>query len=135
MSHVIEAQFFRAQRRRVAFSLEAPAKPPAPVERPASVAQALALAHHVARAIESGRIRGPAALARALGFTRPRITQLLQLAQLAPDLQARVIFLMAVDGREPVSERALRFVAAASAWGEQRERFAALAHRLAIKTS
>jgi hypothetical protein len=38
----------------------------------------------------------------------------------APDLQARVLELKAVDGVEPISGRTLRAVAHAGSWVEQR---------------
>lgn len=65
-----------------------------------------------------------AAVARKLGLTRARVTQLLDLLLLAPDLQAAVLAMEAVDGAEPMSERALRAVAHAGAWTEQRTAWA-----------
>lgn len=50
---------------------------------------------------------------------------LLDLIQLAPDLQEQILSLEAVDGVEPVSERALRAVAHAGPWREQRVAFSA----------
>ncbi|WP_375766103.1 hypothetical protein NR798_30955 [Archangium gephyra] len=45
---------------------------------------------------------------------------MLDLLLLAPDLQARVVELEAIDGAEPMAERTLRAVAHAGTWGEQR---------------
>ena len=59
-------------------------------------------------------------MARKLGLSRARVTQLLDLFLLAPDLQQAVLALEAVDGAEPLSERALRAVAHAGSWVEQR---------------
>jgi hypothetical protein len=42
---------------------------------------------------------------------------------LAPDIQEEVLFLEAVDGQEPLSERGLRAIAHAGAWEVQRERW------------
>jgi hypothetical protein len=85
----------------------------------------LALAHHLREAIESGRLPDAASAARALGFTRARITQILDLTLLAPDIQEAVLHLEAVNGAEPtVNERVLRGVVQAASWREQRERFA-----------
>ncbi|WPB80934.1 hypothetical protein KYC5002_17590 [Archangium violaceum] len=53
------------------------------------------------------------------------MTQLLDLLLLAPDLQARVLELEAVDGAEPMAERTLRAVAHAGTWAEQRAVWAA----------
>lgn len=88
--------------------------------RPAKVAQQLALAHHLHAAIDRGAVADRADVARKLGLTRARVTQLLDLLLLAPDLQDAVLALEAVDGAEPMAERRLRAVAHAGTWAEQR---------------
>ena len=72
------------------------------------------------QAIERGEYRDRADAARAHGLTRGRVTQLLNLSLLAPDIQEHLLELEAVDGREPLSERALRKVVRHSCWAEQR---------------
>jgi hypothetical protein len=94
--------------------------PPSPVSRPARVALMLALAHKIQQAIDSGAVTDRADVERRLGFTRARITHLLDLLTLAPDIQEQVLGLVAVDGQEPVSERVLRMVARSGVWDEQR---------------
>jgi hypothetical protein len=103
-----------------------PEAPPAPVRRPARVAVMLALAHKIQQAIDAGTVRDRAEVARRLGFTRARVTHLMDLTLLAPDLQERVLGLEAVDGVEPIGERALRPVVRACRWEEQRALFDAL---------
>lgn len=110
----------------VVFSQEPPPAPPAPVRRPARVARMLALAHRLQRAIRRGEYDDRADLARQFGITRARVTQLLNLTLLAPDIQEQVLQLEAVDGVQPTSERTLRGVVAAVGWREQRERWAHL---------
>ncbi|MFY1824431.1 hypothetical protein ACN47A_00815 [Myxococcus fulvus] len=83
----------------------------------------LALAHHVESAIERGLVASAADVAGQLGFTRARVTHLLDLQLLAPDIQEEVLFLDAVDGKEPLSERGLRAIAHAGTWVVQRERW------------
>ena len=107
----------------VVFSQEPPPPPPETVRRPARVARMLALAHRLQRSIDSGEIHDRAAVARQYGLTRARVTQLLNLTLLAPDIQEQVLALEAVDGLEPTSERALRGVSREMAWGEQRRRW------------
>ena len=102
------------------FTDEAPEPPPAPVYRPARVAQMLALAHRLEAAIDRGGYRDRADLARQLGFTRARVTQLLDLTLLAPDIQEQILNLEAIDGREPLTERGIREVVAQTGWEEQR---------------
>jgi ParB-like chromosome segregation protein Spo0J len=79
----------------------------------------LALAHKIREAIARGQVRDQADVARRLGFTRARVTQLMDLTLLAPDLQERVLGLEAVDGVEPISERVLRTVVHAGSWADQ----------------
>lgn len=117
---VLTGTLFRTPSSPVTFTEEAPPLQPEPVQRPAKVARMLALAHHIQNAIDRGVVADRAAVARKLGFTRARITQLLDLLLLAPDIQARVLELEAIDGVEPMSERALRGVAHAGSWLEQR---------------
>ena len=45
---------------------------------------------------------------------------MLALLALAPDLQERVLFREAVDGIEPLTERALRLMTRARSWEAQR---------------
>ena len=107
------------------FTDDPPPAPLEPVRRPARVAQALALAHRLQAAIDRGDYRDRAELARQLGFTRARVTQILDLLLLAPDLQEHVLDLKAVDGQEPMAERALRDVVRRESWVEQRRLFRA----------
>lgn len=116
---VVTGQFHRVQRGHGKRFVQEP--PPGPVHRPARVAVMLALAHKIQDAIDRGTVRDRAEVARRLGFTRARITHLLDLTLLAPDIQERILFVEAVDGVEPMSERALRAVAHAGSWKEQRK--------------
>ena len=93
---------------------------PAPVRRPARVAIMLALAHKIQQAIDRGAIRDRAEVARRLGLTRARVTQLLDLTLLAPDIQERVLFAESVDGLEPMGERAVRAAVRVEDWAKQR---------------
>jgi len=115
---VVTGQFHRVQRGHGKRFVQEP--PPGPVRRPARVAVMLALAHKIQQAIDGGAVRDRAEVARRLGFTRARITHLLDLTLLAPDVQEQVLDLEAVDGVEPISERELRKVAHAGSWREQR---------------
>ena len=118
--HILTGTLFRRRSSRVTLSETPPLPKPEPVRRPAKVARMLALAHHLQGAIDRGFVADRAAVARKLGLTRARVTQLLDLLLLAPDLQQAVLGLEAVDGAEPVSERGLRAVAHAGSWVEQR---------------
>jgi hypothetical protein len=102
-----------------------------PVRRPARVAVMLALAHHIRSAIDDGRVRTQADAASRLGYTPARMSQLLDLLQLAPDLQERVLWLEAVDGVQPLPERLLRPIVHMARWDEQRLAFARVYSKLA----
>jgi hypothetical protein len=112
-----------------AFSTEPPASPREPVRRPARVARMLALAHRLQAAIDRGDYRDRAEFARQLGFTRARVTQLLDLLLIAPDVAERVVFLEAIDGVEAPTERALRALVRRETWDEQRRARSATAQR------
>lgn len=120
---IIERPFFRVKRRSVALAEHRPPPKPRQVHRPAKVAQQLALAHHLQEAIDQGTLTDRADVARRLGLTRARVTQLFDLLMLAPDIQEAILGLEAVDGVEPMAERALREVVSARSWAEQRARW------------
>ncbi|HEX2691105.1 MAG TPA: hypothetical protein VHN14_31035 [Kofleriaceae bacterium] len=123
---VITGTLHRTQRGHGRAFVAEPAPVIAPVCRPARMAIMLALAHKIAAAIANGQLRDQADAARRLDITRARVTQLLALLLLAPDLQERVLFLEAIDGIEPVTERALRLVTHTRSWEEQRATYHAL---------
>ncbi|ACY13501.1 hypothetical protein [Haliangium ochraceum] len=97
----------------------APSAPP-PARRPARVAQMLAFAHRVEAEVARGEFESRSAAARHYGMTTGRITQIMSLLWLSPEIQEDVLFLKAVDGREPVSGQALEKIARVVDWGEQR---------------
>jgi hypothetical protein len=74
-------------------------KEPPPVYEPASseiphpIARRMAMAIECKRLIESGAVVDAAEMARIAGVTRARMTQVLDLNLLAPDLQERLLFL------------------------------------------
>ena len=84
------------------------------------VARLLALAHRIDAMIQAGELHDLAHAARACGVTRPRVTQIMNLLLLAPEIQEAILDLPPVTkGREPISERSLRVVVAEFEWREQ----------------
>ena len=69
----------------------------APGERPlrrtnaARLARQLALAHWIERAVEAGQVASYGEVARVLGLTESRITQITALVGLSPKVQERVL--------------------------------------------
>lgn len=119
--HVIKGKLYRVRRGHgFQFAQKPPPPAPEPVRRPAHVARMLAFAHRLQTAIDRGDYRDRAHLADSQGLTRARITQLLDLTLLAPDIQEQILFLEAVDGVEPMSVRSLRRLVCACEWEMQR---------------
>jgi hypothetical protein len=117
---VFQGKLHRVQRGHgKAFTGGPPAPPPEPVCRPARVAIMLALAHKIQDAIDRGVVRDRAEVARRLGLTRARLTQLMDLTTLAPDIQEKILFLESVDGVEPMSEHTVRSTAQVAFWPAQ----------------
>ena len=80
----------------------------------------MALALRFERLLREGTVQSYAELARLGRVTRARITQIMNLLHLAPNLQERVLFLAPVrQGRPRVTEHGLRQVAALVCWREQ----------------
>lgn len=92
---------------------------PAPVRRPARIALMLALAHKIRQALDRGKAADQAEIARQLGCTPARITQLLDLTLLAPAIQEYLLALEAIDGIELITERTLRGLTHTSSWHDQ----------------
>lgn len=104
-------------------------RPPAPVVAPvpARIARLVALAHHVEGLVRSGKVRDYADVAALGGITRARVTQIVNLLLLAPDIQAQLLDMERPPvGREEVGERDVRDIAAEMDWNVQRRMFRAL---------
>jgi hypothetical protein len=85
------------------------------------VTQVLALAIHFQNMIQRGEARNYADLARLGCITRERISQVMELIWLAPDIQQEILeFPPNKTGRFPVSEVAARRVAEDLGWAQQR---------------
>lgn len=90
-------------------------------ERVPRVARLMALAIRIDGLIASGAIRDQAEAAHVGHITRARMTQILNLLHLAPDIQLAVMNLPPTTrGRDPIVERHLRPIAAEVIWERQR---------------
>ncbi|MCO6438159.1 MAG: hypothetical protein J5J06_13780 [Phycisphaerae bacterium] len=84
------------------------------------VARLMALAIRLERLLKDGVARDYADLARLGGVTRARLTQIMNLTLLAPDIQEAVLFLpRTLRGRDPISEPHLRALTAVPDWRRQ----------------
>ncbi|MBI5546764.1 MAG: hypothetical protein HY901_23010 [Deltaproteobacteria bacterium] len=103
--------------------LESPSAP----GRIPRVTRLLALAHKFQRMIDDGTVESMADLARLGHVTRARVTQIMDLLLLAPDIQEALLFLPSGErGHDPIHLRELRYVCQAPVWAEQRARWAEL---------
>jgi hypothetical protein len=97
------------------------------------VTQVLALAIHFDDMIRQGEAKNFADVARLAGLCRERISQLMRLTYLAPDIQVELLYLPPTStGRYPVSETSIRRIASLLSWVDQRDQWERLEveHRL-----
>jgi len=88
------------------------------------IARLLALARHIDDLVRSGTLGSYAAAARLGHVSRARMSQILALVHLAPDLQEQMLFLQRpARGRTAPVLRQVLQVAAALDWDEQRRRW------------
>ena len=85
------------------------------------VARLLALAHKFQGMLDRGEVESMAELARLGRVSRARITQIMDLLMLAPEIQAEVLFLQTSSSW--VQLRGLLHVCAEPIWKAQRERW------------
>jgi|ERR1043166_7529466 hypothetical protein len=85
------------------------------------VARLMALAIHVDELIRTGAIKDYAEAARLGQVTRARMTQIMNLLNLAPDIQEALLCMpRTVRGRDAIGERQLRPIASMVTWRQQR---------------
>jgi hypothetical protein len=105
---------------------------PQPVTTPphgkvARAARQLALAHAIERRVRAGELDDLAHAARVFGLTRARVTQIVNLTLLAPEIQEELLAMPPVTrGRDPITERRLRAIVAEPAWERQLDGWARL---------
>jgi hypothetical protein len=100
---------------------EKPTPPPSPKGRVPKIARLMALAIRFDGLLARGEVRDYAELARLGHVTRARVTQIMNLLQLAPDIQEQILFLPEVEGgRDPTKEWQVRPIVAEVDWGRQR---------------
>ena len=109
---------------------ESPAKPELPAGAVPRVARLMALAIRCEELVRRGEVADYADLARLGHVTRARMSQIINLLNLAPDIQEQILFLpLTTHGRDPIGERNLRPICAMADWKEQRSRWRKLRSR------
>ncbi len=91
------------------------------------VSRLMALAIRFDRLVREGKVADLSELARLAHVSQPRMTQIMNLNHLAPDIQVELLFLPRVTrGRERIHERMLRPIAAVLDWPAQRSNWTML---------
>ena len=110
----------RRARRKVVMSGPAP-EPAAPTGRIPRVSKLMALAIRFDQLLFEGKVTDQSELARLAHVTQPRMTQIMNLLHLAPDIQEELLHLPPVtSGDDPITEHDLRPITRMRDWWKQR---------------
>ena len=82
------------------------------------IAKLLALAHHLDGLIKSGIVKDYADIARLGRVSRPRVTQIMNLLLLPPDIQETILN-FPPQGHEIITERKIRHILKEPEWEKQ----------------
>jgi hypothetical protein len=127
----IECAFHVTRRGKGRQEMQAGARPKMPCARGhvPRVAKLLALAHRFEGLVQTGLVTDYAELARLGRVSRARISEIMSLLSLAPDLQEQILFLPRTErGRDPIQMRHLLPIAQVPDWKIQRQLWTALAN-------
>ena len=115
----------------IRFSLRTKLRPPSEqstsrrIGRLPRITEMLALAMYLEDMICRGEAKNYADLARLSLICRERISQIVRLNYLAPDIQVELLYLSpTTSGRFPISETAVRKIANLLSWVDQRREWA-----------
>jgi hypothetical protein len=98
------------------------------------VTQVLALAIQFQNMIAHGDAKDYADLARLGGLCRERVSQIMRLVYLAPDIQVELLYLPPTQtSRFPASETSVRKIANLLSWADQRSAWAGMKARWGIQ--
>lgn len=78
--------------------------------------------------LESGQITTQADIALQEGITRARVTQIMGMLRLAPEIREKILSALSTDRQPPVTERVLRPIATITDYHEQIREF----HKLLV---
>ena len=90
-----------------------------PTGRVPRVARIMALAIRFDQLIRDGVVADQAELARTGHVSRARLTQIMNLLSLAPEIQEELLFMQTERGRDQLTEKQLRTMASNSDWRKQ----------------
>ena len=105
--------------------------PTVPPPRIPRIARLMALAIRFDTMLRTGEVTDAATLAMLSHVTQPRMTQILSLTLLAPDIQEELLHLPAAEfGKEPINEKGLRPMVTELDWRRQRALWTKLKRRV-----
>lgn len=108
-----------------------PTPAPAPAGRVPRITRLMALAIRFDELLRQGQVRDYAELARLGHVTRARVTQIMNLLNLAPDIQETLLFLPPIEhGRDPIREWQVRPLTGVAEWRHQRRMWRRLLREL-----
>lgn len=120
MTTTTEVHFVTRNRRKCLTGNEEP-KQPSPQARVPRISKLMALAIRFDQLLRDGAVHDMSELARLAHVTQPRMTQMMNLLHLAPDIQEEILSMQAAPGgRDYVTERELRPLTKSLCWKEQR---------------
>ena len=108
---------------------------PTPAGRIPRISKIMALAMHFDRLIKEGEVSDYAEIARLGHVSRARVTQIMNLLLLAPDIQEEILFLpCTMSGRDAVREHMVRPIAAVLDWRKQRRMWGEVGSLVKVQT-
>lgn len=117
----IEGKLTYGRKAKGARTLKKTDHPELPRGRIPRITKLMALAIRFERLISGGVVSDYTELARLGNVSRARITQIMNLLLLAPDLQEEILFLARVErGEDPVHLRHVQSIALQPSWRQQR---------------
>lgn len=126
-SLTINRKFQVAKKRNGRKHLQNGVAPTTPIGRVPRITRLLALAHRCHRLIQDGTIINQSELAHYGQISTTRMTQIMWMDNLAPDIQEEILFLPnTVKGRDPIKEAEIRPIAKTHDWKQQRKMWRAI---------
>lgn len=93
-----------------------------PLGRVPRISKLMALAIRYEQMLNDGVVQSQTELAELLHVSQPRMTQIVNMLHLSPEIQEEILFLAEVEeGRDAVTERDLRGVVTCLHWDQQRK--------------
>ncbi len=121
MTTVTRQIHFARKTRRKVIKPGPPPEPPTPNGRTPRVSKLMALAIRFDQMLADGQVASMSELARLAHVTQPRMTQIMNLLHLSPDIQEELLNLPPVKaGEDPITERDLRSITRIKDWRTQR---------------